>query len=159
MRIPIFKAVVTIGYQKGGVSGNRGQLIQAFIRDADDEGDWSEIDKDQGDGIYLHGQKKHMMWWSGELWLAASDKIKISTKVGIVGQGADEDMTMDLVFAIDPDAPLVAVSWQGIGYKGYPLLKGKVRELARTSMAEHRRITQIEPLMEQGFEEVRYVDR
>lgn len=158
MRIAVHKVVVTIGYQKAGASG-RGQLIKAAIRDGDDCGDWTEIDKNDGDGIYLHGHKKNMMWWSGELWLAANDKIRISTKVGIVGQGTDEDLTMDLIFVVDPTAPLVAVTWPGIGYKGYPLLKGKVVEVARASKADERRTMQIDPLFEQGFDEVRYGER
>jgi len=159
MKIPVYKVVVTIGYQKAGVSGNRGQLIRAFIRDALDQGDWYEIDRGQGDGVYLHAPKKNMMWWSGELWLGEHDKVKISTKVGIVGQGTDEDLTMDMIFIIEPSAPLVSVTWPGIGYKGYPLLKGRVQEVARSSKADERRITQIEPLMEQGFEDIRYAER
>lgn len=155
MRIPIYKVVVTIGYQKAGASG-RGQLIKAAIRDAEDQGDWTDIDKNDGEGVYLHGQKKNMMWWSGELWLAIGDKIKISTKVGIVGQGADEDLTMDLIFVVDPSSPLVAVTWPSVGYKGYPLLKGKVREIARASKADERRMMQIDPLFENGFDEVRF---
>lgn len=159
MRIPTYKVVAMVGYQKAGVRGPSGQIIDVSIADPLRQDEWMSVRVGDGDGIYLHQkQNKPMVWWHAELWLAAKDVIKITTKVGILGQGTDEERTMDLLFAVDPNAPLVSVSHPGLGYGGYPILRGRVREIARSSKADTRRM-KIEQHLDSGWDETRVLER
>ena len=156
MPIPIYKVLAVIGYQKAGVSGSRGQIVSVGYSAPGTTDDWTEFRIGEGDGIYLHSRtKKPMCWWMVEEWLAEGDRVRLQTKVAEQGVGRDDDRTATLLFVVDPAAPVVTVTWQGLGYKNEPLLKGRLVEIARTSLADERRIRQVEPKKEEGFDETR----
>jgi len=140
--IPLYKAAVLMGYQKAHVAGPRGQLIRVSIGSPLFPGQWTELKIGDGSGMYMHGRtKKPMLWWVAEQWLADGDLLKIETKVGEAGVGRDETRSMEMVFSIDPRAPLVEVKWKGLGYRDWPLLKARVREVSRTTPQMERDIS------------------
>lgn len=156
MRIPIYKVAIQVGFQKAGVLGPRGQLIRAEFGHPNQE-KWTEVRICEGDGARLDPKtKRPMVWWMSEQWLSQGDLIRVSTKVAQAGVGVDEDRTMDLLYQVDPSQSVVEVKWSGVGYKNYFLLKGCLRELARSSRAEQRQIKEIDPVTAEGFGEVRY---
>lgn len=142
MGVPLYKAAVLMGYQKAGVAGPRGQLISVSIGSPVYPGQWYELKIGEGAGIYMHGRtKRPMCWWVSEQWLADRDLVRITTKVGIAGVGRDDERSMELIFSVDPTAPLVEVKWKGLGYRDWPLLKGHVREVSRTTPQMERDIS------------------
>lgn len=153
MEITVYKTCVQVGYQKAGALSSRGMLIQASYGTPSAPGVWTAVDMGKGEGVSLHARtKKPYWWWLADVWLAEGDLLKLTTKVAVAGAGQDEDRSMDLLFSIDPNAGVVEVSWPGIGYKDYPLARGCLREINRSTAANARVINTIEPsLAEAGM--------
>lgn len=150
--MPTFKVIALVGYCKAGVSGPRGQVISACLGSPKFPDQWTEVKISEGDGIFLHGRtRKKMLWWLSEQWLIETDLIRVETKVAELGVGRDEDRTMTLIFALDPTCSLVEVRWPGLGYRDYPLLKGRLREISRVSLSDMREL-QIRPVREDEFD-------
>lgn len=158
MSFSVYKSTVLIGYQKAGVSGPRGQLISAYLGNPKYPGEWTQIRINEGEGLFLHGRtKKKLLWWLSEQWLAEGDLVRISTKVAETGVGQDEDRTMELTFSMDTSNSLIEVRWPGLGYKDFPLLKGRLREISRTSLGLEREL-RAHAVLDEAFDEVRTVD-
>jgi len=134
MGVPTYKVALMMGYQKAHVAGPRGQIISVAIGSPLFPGQWCSLKVGDGTGIYLHGRtKKPMCWWVSEQWLAEGDLIRIETKVAEAGVGRDEKRSIDMIWAVDPSSQLIELRWHGIGYKDWPIMKGRVREVSRTS--------------------------
>jgi hypothetical protein len=134
MGVPLYKVAVLMGYQKAHVAGPRGQLISVALGSPMYPGQWIELKPGDGTGMYLHARtKKPMRWWVSEQWLAQGDLIRIETKVAEAGVGRDEKRSVEMVWSVESSAELVEVRWRGLGYKDWPLMVGRVREVSRTS--------------------------
>lgn len=153
VRVPAYKVTALVGYQKAGVSGPRGQVVSVHYSQYDYPDDWQEVRIGEGEGAYPHARTlKPMCWWVAELYLASGDKVRLTTKVGIRGVGADEERSWDMMFDVDEKAPVVTLTWNGIGYRHWPLLRGRLREIYRSDKATQRDIRIINPKYE-GNEE------
>lgn len=152
MTVPVYKVALMLGYQKAHVAGPRGQIIAASIGSPLFPGQWLGLKVGEGSGIYLHGRtKKPMCWWVSEQWLARGDLIQIETKVAEAGVGRDEKRSLSMVWTVDPDASLIELRWPGIGYKDWPIAKGRIREVSRSSPEIERNI-HITAVYDGGFD-------
>jgi hypothetical protein len=51
---------------------------------------------------------------------------------------------------VDDDLPVKEFNFPGIGYKGIPILKGRISELANVS-EEDKREQEVEEILKEGF--------
>lgn len=128
------KFIVQIGYQKTAQRRREGQLIRAWIND--EECSWQDKC-----GKYLTSRlesSKGILWylWKGEA--DSGDVIRISVKTSLVNVGADERRTFESLYYLSPGAPVREIEVKGVGCKGYPLLKGRVLEMASVSEQDKR---------------------
>lgn len=162
MIIDIYKTVAVVGYQKGAAqgAGGLGQLVRCWYGSPERPDEWTEVQMGKDDGVYLNEMTKQpIRWWAAELWLAAGDTLKVETRLARIGVGQDGNRSADLMYRVDPAAPLVEVAWPGVGFKDYYLLKGYLVEIMRSTKAEQRRIREIDPVVAHGFDETRKAER
>jgi len=153
VRVPAYKVTAMVGYQKAGVSGPRGQVVSVHYSQYDYPDDWQEVRWGEGEGAYAHARNKRMCWWTAELYLASGDKVRLTTKVGIRGVGPDEERSWDMMFDVDEKAPVVTLTWNGIGYRHWPLLRGRLREIYRSDAIKKRDVRVLEPKWEMARHE------
>lgn len=158
MKIPIYKVGLVVGYEKAGVTNSRGQLVRAFIGRPDSD-EKMEVQLGEPPGVWMHARtKQQRQWWMSEQWLAEGDLVRVVMKVGIAGVGIDEERTGEMLYQVDPNEKVREVGVAGVGFKGYYLVKGRLHELARTSEAQRRQLVEIDPMSEEGYDEVRYLE-
>lgn len=87
-------------------------------------------------------------WWVTSLELNEGSVIRLETKAGVRGKGQDSDRTTDQWFAVNPDYPVVEIRVPRIGFKRYPLLKGKLHTVSSQTEQEAKDAV-IESLLEE----------
>jgi hypothetical protein len=93
---------------------------------------------------------KGVLWyyWKGQASPGDTLRIKVSTSV--VNVGPDERRTFERLYYLSEDAEVVDVTVQGVGSKGYPLLRGRLVEMAAVSAADERE-AELEEFLEDDF--------
>jgi len=93
---------------------------------------------------------KGMLWylWKGES--SHGDTIRIKVSTSIVNVGTDERRTFERLYYTSDDVDVRSITSQGVGSKGYPLIKGRVVEMASVSEADKRE-AEIEEFLEDDF--------
>lgn len=147
------KVLIQIGYRRAGSFGKEGQLIQAWVNEQ--ECSWQRTVDGDPDGKWItpvsKSDKQGWFLWQGDL--VSGDIIKINIKTVLVKKGLDEDRTIDMLYDVDDDYPVKEISLQKVGAgKGYPLLKGKIKEIAKLSKSEKRE-QEIDSYLNEGFED------
>lgn len=128
------RIVCQIGFKKTLGGRREGQLLKAFIND--EECNWAD-----GEGQYITSiadtKQKGYLWylWSGDV--EPGDSIRIVSLTTVKG-GQDERRTFEAVYIADPETHVRSIAPSGVGAKGYPVLKGRVTELAAVSEADKR---------------------
>ena len=140
------KVLVQIGYQKASRYRKEGQKIQAWVNE--EECSW--LDKC---GKYITSRmesSKGVLWylWKGEVSEGDTLRIKVSTSV--VNVGTDERKTFERLYYVSEDVSVSEVTHQGVGSRGYPLLKGRILEMASVSAADARE-AEIEEFVEDDY--------
>ena len=140
------KLLVQIGYQKATRFRKDGQKVQVWVND--EECSW--IDKC---GKYITSRmktSKGMLWylWKGQV--SEGDTIRLKVSTSVVGVGTDEDRTFERLYYLSAEANVVEVLVAGVGSRGYPLLKGRLVEIASVSEADKRE-SEIEAFVEDDF--------
>ncbi len=128
------KVLLQIGYRKAVGFRKEGQLIRTYVDD--EECTWGD-----GEGIYLTPQtaaSKGILWymWRGEVH--SESTIRICVNTSLVKIGPDEDRTFESLYFVEESAPEREVIIPGVGYKNYPLIKGRITEVASVSKTEER---------------------
>ena len=140
------RVLFQIGYMK---TRKITQSVKAYIND--EEASWT----DQC-GVFLTSQKdrawKNTIWYMYEADLEKDDVLKLEISTFINGVGPDEDRTFETLYYVEKSAPVRSVDTSGIGHPGYPLVKGKVLEIASVSKADQRK-AEIEDFLNEGFDE------
>jgi len=77
-------------------------------------------------------------WWACNLELPHGAVIKLETKVGVAGRGQDSDRTTEQWFLVNPDYPITEVRVPRVGFKSYPLLKGKLETISSKTQQEEK---------------------
>ena len=132
-----YVVLVTVGHQ-AGTRKRPGQLVKATIVFSGGGGE--EPIAFGGDGKYLNdladSRIRRRCWWVAKRSLSPGDSIRIDVFTGVKGAGEDTELTGSWLYALDPSADIQEVKLPNIGPKGYPLLKGRLVELAATTKRE-----------------------
>lgn len=133
--------VCQIGYSKAAGGRKAGQRISVFVDDVEctlgSEGKYLTS--------FLEG-KKGQLWYFWKDEVRSGAVIRLEVQTGVVGVGQDERRTFDAVYVMDDSVAVQELNVQGVGYKGYPLLKGRFRELGSVS-GEDRREAEIDTFL------------
>jgi len=140
------KVLIQIGYQKAHRYRKEGQRLQVWINE--EECSW--IDKC---GKYITSRmdaSKGVLWylWKGEV--SPGDTIRMKVSTSIVGVGPDERRTFERIYYVAEDARVSDITVQGVGSRGYPLIKGRILEMASVSAADERE-AEIEEFVEDEY--------
>jgi hypothetical protein len=73
------------------------------------------------------GRRKRESWWGGSIDLFPGSAVRVETKVGVRGSGPDTERTTCQSFLVDAESDLTTVALPRVGYRHYPLLKGRLR--------------------------------
>lgn len=92
-----------------------------------------EVSKSGMQFISNPAKRRTECWWAGSLTVAAGETIELETMAGVPGMGPDTERTSHQWFIADPEAEIREIEIDGIGYKGYPLLKGRLRPISTQS--------------------------
>ena len=145
----IMRIVVQIGYQKARGRRRQGQLVRAYHNDL--ELSWSSFSC--AEGKYLTAKsdaQKGFLWYLCDLDLEDSEVLKLEAKTSILGAGVDEQKTFEALYVVNHDAPVREIFVPGVGFKGYPLLKGRILEMGSVSAADNRKL-EIDSFLREGF--------
>lgn len=128
------RVVIQIGYMKTGGRRKDGQRVCAWINDL--ECSWSDTS-----GQYVTSRAdaaKGILWflWSGEV--SVGDLIRIEAKTYVSGAGPDEGRTFTTFYQASEDLPVKEVILNGVGFRGIPLIKGRVIEVSSVSLRDER---------------------
>ncbi len=130
------RIVCQIGYVKALGGRKEGQKIRVYINDI--ECTWDDRDG-QFLTTFLDTQKGRLWYlWQGDL--EQNDSILISVSTGIRGAGQDERRTFEAVYVVDGETDVQELSIPGVGRQGYPLLKGRFREIGSVSEEDKREV-------------------
>lgn len=77
-------------------------------------------------------------WWAVSLDLEEGQVIRLETKVGARGKGQDSDRTTEQWFTVNPDYPITEIRVPKVGFKRYPLLKGKLQTISAKTLQEEK---------------------
>lgn len=77
-------------------------------------------------------------WWAVSLDLEEGQVIRLETKVGARGKGQDSDRTTEQWFTVNPDYPVIEIRVPKVGFKRYPLLKGKLQTISAKTLQEEK---------------------
>ena len=149
------KLLLQIGYRKTSMRSREGQLVQAWVNDI--ECSWSSPMAGLGApvqaaaGRYITSKveaEKGALWylWKGEVGNA--DIIRLSVKTFLAKVGVDERRTFDALYSMREDAPVREIFVPGVGHKDYPLLKGRIVEVASVS-EQDKRIAELNEFVEE----------
>jgi hypothetical protein len=128
------KIILQVGYSKSSRYRKEGQKVQAWVNDF--ECSWSDKA-----GQFLTSRvdaSKGMLWYLWKDEVQQGDIIRIQVGTMIVGVGPDEKRTFEKVYYVDENTSSKDISISGVGARGYPLIKGKVVEMASVSAADKR---------------------
>lgn len=149
------KLLLQIGYRKISTRSREGQLVQAWVNDV--ECSWSSSLAGLGapgqarTGKYITSKvdaEKGVLWylWKGEV--GSEDTVRLSVKTFLAKVGVDEKRTFDALYAVREGAPVREVSVPGVGHRDYPLVKGRIVEIASVS-EQDKRIAELNDFVEE----------
>lgn len=72
-------------------------------------------------------------WWAGTIHVSPGASVHLETKVGISGVGPDTEKTTDQWFTVETDCDVREIEIRGVGFSGFPLLKGRLRAVSQRS--------------------------
>jgi hypothetical protein len=124
------------------------QSINAYLNDL--KLSWSD---ESGRFLTSHKDRvqRNMIWYMYSLDMGAEDTLTIDVQTFIPGVGKDDELTFQSLFSCDEDAPIKTEQISKVGMKGYPLVKGKLIELATVSEDDKRK-QDIDDFLNEGFE-------
>ena len=125
----------------------RSQNINAFINN--EQVDWSD---DSGKFLtsFADRSKKGIMWYMYAADLDPGDDVRIKVTTFITDAGMDEELSFEAIYVVEEEGSVEEIVNPKVGMRGYPLLKGRVSELAYVSEADNRR-DDIESFLNEGF--------
>lgn len=138
------RVLVQLGFSKAGGRRREGQKLTVLLND-------EELNFD--DGMFLTSRidmSKGFCWYLRELDLSPEDVIQINCATACVGLGPDPDRTFSSIYCVDADAPVREIEIRGVGRRGYPIIKGRIIEVASVSERDEKE-SKIQEFMREGF--------
>jgi hypothetical protein len=142
------RLIVQIGYRKISNHSREGQLVQVWVNDV--ECSWSTL-KEGGRYITSKAEaSKGTLWYLWQGLVGPEDTVRLSVKTSLAKIGTDEKRTFEALYAVREAAAVREIVIPGVGHRGYPLLKGRLVEIASVS-EQDKRIAELDDFMEQDF--------
>lgn len=137
------RIVVQVGWKR---TVKEGQKIVASIN-----GDSIHWDSFPGKWASTMAQRQYMMWHLCEIDANAGDRIEITCRTGLRGKGADEYRSFDLIYVVGDDTTeILEFGMPGVGIDRWPVIKGRVIEVAHVTDA-NRRQNDVEDFLSRDF--------
>ena len=137
-----------VAFQIGRTSNRkRTQSIEGWINDlkvewSDDCGKWLTTIKDKN--LY------NTMWYMYITELESGDAIKMKVTTFGKGYGKDVELTLESIYVCDEDLEVKEIYMKDVGLKNYPIIKGRVTEVALVTDDDKRK-QDIEDELSEGF--------
>lgn len=138
------RVLVQIGYSKSGYRRREGQKLTVLLND-------EELSFDGG--MYLTSRvdtSRGFCWYLRELDVEPGDVIHIKCATALVGLGSDPARIFSSLYCVDENAPVREIEMRGVGKRGYPIIKGRIVEMASVSEQDERE-SEIQNFMKDGF--------
>lgn len=139
------KIAIQIGFRKARGRNREGQLVRATINEV--ECSWNDS---MNTGKWITSPAKGILGNSWYLWtreVVDGEIVHIEVKTATAGLGADERLTFDAFYTISESFPVREINIPGVGMRGIPLIKGRVKEIGSVSK-EDERLSEVEKLLE-----------
>jgi len=134
---------IQVGWKR---TAKEGQKIVASVN-----GDSVHWDSFPGKWITPQSKRQYMMWHLCEIDAETGDRIEITCRTGLRGKGADENRSFDQVYVVGTEATdVLEFGMPGVGVDRYPVIKGRVEEVAHVTDA-NRRDNDVEEFLNQEF--------
>lgn len=125
------RVVVQVGWQR---TKREGQKLQAWVNN--DAITWDSF---PGRWLTPMADREWRCWHLCELDVEPGDRITLTCKTGLRRKGKDEARTFDMIYVVGTETDDVEeLDRRGVGYGNYPIIKGRVKELADVSAADQR---------------------
>ena len=123
------------------------QIIKAYVNDV--EMSWND---NSGRFLTTHKDRvlRQTVWYMYDLDLQPKDVLKLEVRTYLGGIGVDEERTFESLYYSDDESPVRNIEMSGVGFKGYPMLKGRILEIGSVS-EEDKRKADIEEFLNDGF--------
>jgi hypothetical protein len=123
------------------------QSIKAFVND-------EAISWAANSGRFLTTQKDRVLrgttWYMCETDLSKEDILRLEVKTFLSGIGLDEERSFEALYYVNEEAPVRNIECSGVGSKSYPIVKGRILEMASVSEDDKRK-SAIEDFMKKDF--------
>ena len=128
-------------------SRKRTQSIEAYINDLKME--WGD---DSGKFLTSHKDRvvRNTIWYLYETELESGDTLTLDVKTFIAGAGVDEELTFKALYCADESRNVNEVNIHKVGMPNYPVVKGRVSEIA-TVTEDAKRKQEIDDFLNEGF--------
>ena len=140
----VLRVLFQIGFTK---SRKKNQSISAYING-------EKINWENGKGVFLTNHKdrvyRNTIWFMYESDLEKEDILKLEVKTFLPGIGQDDEKTFDVLYYADEDVPVRSIDFNGVGKKGYPVLKGRFLEISSVSKEDERKAS-VEEFLNEEF--------
>lgn len=130
------RVVIQIGFRKARGRKREGQLVKAYINDV--ECSWNDS---VNEGRWITSPASGALGNSWYLWscdVGETDIIRVEVKTSLAGLGADERRTFDACYNVSEKYQVKEVFVPGVGVRGIPLVKGRVKEMGSVSKEDER---------------------
>jgi hypothetical protein len=128
-----FQILVQVGYQKS-IGRRHGQLVKAYVcfkTGGEEEIQWSS---DPSLGKYLTDRShQQMCWYMATRSISDGDSLRIEIFTGSRGAGEDPNLTQKVLYLFDESAPVREFTIPHVGFKKFPVLKGRFHEIEAVS--------------------------
>ena len=127
--------LIQVGYQKS-VGKRSGQLVKAFLvykSGLEEEVNWST---DPDHGKYLTDRSdihSGMCWYLAKRFLGDGDQVRLEIFTGHRGKGEDTRLTQKRMYVLDPTSPVREFFIPHVGFRKFPVLKGRFLDVAAVS--------------------------
>jgi hypothetical protein len=129
-----FLVLIQTGFQRS--AGRRpGQLVKAFLvfKDGGEEAiSWSQ-DPEQGSFLSDRIDKQRFCWYMSKKYMTHGDVLRVEIFTGARGLGEDPNLTQQRLYLLDENAPVREFIVPNVGFKRFPLVKGRLQLVNETS--------------------------
>jgi len=131
-----FIVMLTLGWCRSFSAKHLGQRVQAYKIFSDGSEELMTGTSVVGQSLTSPKDRGSKFWFLAKVPFCNQDKIRLEVFSGYKTKGEDERLTFRKLYIVVADAPIREFSIPNVGYRGVPLLKGRLLEVASLSNEE-----------------------
>lgn len=119
-----------------------GQLVKAYIcfkTGGEETVEWSQ-DPEQGQYLTDRIDRQKFVWYMSKKYMSNGDTLRMEIFTGVRGLGEDPSLTKKIIYVLNEDAPVRDFIVTNVGFKRFPLVKGRFLEVQETSARDQREV-------------------